>query len=196
MRNSSGRSKDDPAKQKCQQRIEPFTISTHGNYIGQDGFVVPKNFPEFFAKNSNYVRRWASKWLHRSKNDDAVRDWEQELLLYLNCLPETSKSRTATDRFPDGRTDVIQCFDPLRHYGASGCRFFNFVNICLHNRSLTILKRMRKNPACRKDNLSVAAWSDPASTTVDDEYIHSHSESVQRKGAQESSSVEKRIGNG
>jgi hypothetical protein len=103
-----------------------------------------------------------------------------------------------TENKPTELTDFFAACNPeerlaFMFFLYSGCRFFNFLNICLHNRSLTILERMRKNPACRKDNLSVAASSDLESSTVDDEYIHSHSESVQRKSAQESSSVEKRL---
>lgn len=44
---------------------ETFRVSPEGNFIGQDGFVVPKNFAEFYARNPNYVRRWTEKRLRQ-----------------------------------------------------------------------------------------------------------------------------------
>ena len=53
---------------------------------------------------------------------------------------------------------------------------------------------MRKNPVCRKDNLPFGAKSDSEGVlTVDDEYIHDHSEMLQRKSAKQSSTVEMRV---
>jgi len=49
---------------------DPFTISADGHYIGQDGYAVPKDFAEFYEQQPNYVRRWASKWLHMAEEDD------------------------------------------------------------------------------------------------------------------------------
>jgi hypothetical protein len=172
---------------------DPFTISADGHYIGQDGYVVPRDFAEFYEQQPYYVRRWASKWLHMSEDDDAVRDWEQDLLLYLHHLPEVSKSRKPTEHHPAGRTDVIQCFDPYRQYGAGIVRFRNFLNICLHNRSLTFVKRISRNPDCRKDNLSFGTTSYFGDEVViaDEEYIHSHSEILKRRSDDQASMVEK-----
>jgi|SRR5579859_1558427 len=174
---------------------DPFTISRDGHYIGHDGYTVPEDFAEFYAKNPNYVRRWASKWLHMPEDDDAVRDWEQELLLYLHCLPETSKSRQPSDRHPQGCTDVIQCFDPYRQYGAGEIRFRNYLKVCLHNRSLSIVKRMRKNPIYRKDNFAFGVEVNTGAEVfmVDDEYIHHNSRVLERKTEDECANMEKRM---
>jgi hypothetical protein len=147
---------------------DKFHISADGHYVSDlDGFSVPKNFMEFYTAYPLYVRRWASKWLHKTDpNDEDVRDWEQELLLYLHYLPETSKARQPNYRHPNGCTDVIQCFDPYRQYGASERRFRNYLNICLHNRSLTMMGKMKKNPAYRKDNLPFSVIADDNSTTL------------------------------
>jgi hypothetical protein len=51
--------------------------------------------------------------------------------------------------------DVIQCFDPVRHFGASAGRFHNFINLCLRNRLSTILGRLRRNPLCNPRNLNI-----------------------------------------
>jgi hypothetical protein len=174
---------------------EPFTISTDGHYVGEDGYVVPANFAEFYASQPKYVRRWASKWLRKAEDSDEVQDWEQDLLLYLHYLPEKSKARKPNDRHPNGCTDVIQCFDPYRQFGANQGRFRAFVNICLHNRSLSLVERMRKNPDCRRDNLAFGLKSDSAddAVTADDEYIHCHSGTLERKSQREASNMEKRL---
>lgn len=172
---------------------DPFSVSKDGHYVGNDGYIIPKTFAEFYEKHPNYVRRWASKWLHKSEDDDAVRDWEQDLLLYLHYLPETSRARTPNDRHPKGCTDVIQCFDPFRQYGASERRFRNYLNICLHNRSLTINGRQSKNPIYRRDNLAIGTPDENDVVVIDDEYVHSHSEALERKAEEASANVEKRI---
>jgi hypothetical protein len=176
---------------------DKFHISEDGHYVSDiDNFIVPKNFMEFYTSYPMYVRRWASKWLHKTDpNDEDVRDWEQELLLYLHYLPETSKARKPNDRHPNGCTDVIQCFDPIRQYGASERRFRNYLNICLHNRSLTMIGRMKKNPAYRKDNLPFSAVADDDATTftVDDEYLHAHSEYLTKRSEETVSTIDKKI---
>jgi hypothetical protein len=176
---------------------DKFHISEDGHYVSDiDGFVVPKDFMEFYTAYPLYVRRWASKWLHKTDpKDEDVRDWEQELLLYLHYLPETSKARKPSDRHPNGCTDVIQCFDPIRQYGASERRFRNYLNICLHNRSLTMIGRMKKNPAYRKDNLPFSAVTDDEATTftVDDEYLHAHSEYLTKRSEEIVSTIDKKL---
>ena len=39
------------------RKSDPFTI-IEGQYIGHDGFVVPKNFDEFHERFPEYVRNW------------------------------------------------------------------------------------------------------------------------------------------
>ena len=177
---------------------DKFHISDDGHYVSDvDGFVVPKDFMEFYTAYPLYVRRWSSKWLHKNDpNDENVRDWEQELLLYLHYLPETSKSRKPTDRYPNGRTDVIQCFDPLRQYGASERRFRNYLNICLHNRSATMAGKMKKNPMNCKNNLPFSVTVDENSTTtftVDDEYLHKHSEILTKRSEETVKTIDKKL---
>lgn len=174
---------------------DPFAISVDGHYVGNDGYKVPKNFAEFYETQPLYVRRWSSKWLKKPEDTDEVRDWEQDLLLYLHYLPENSKARLPTDRHPQGCKDVIQCFDPYRQYGASERRFRNYLNICLHNRSLTIVGRQQKNPVYRRDNI-IFGGADGADEDVfmaDDEYIHSHSKDLEKKAEEQSGNVEKRL---
>jgi hypothetical protein len=125
--------------------------------VGEDGFVVPKDFGEFFERDPSRVRRWVAKRLDRRFGPDVILDLEQDLLLYLCALPPDSRFREkGANGRPDGCTDVIQCFDPVRHYGATAGRFHNFINLCLTNRLSTILARQRHNPICDPRNLSIA----------------------------------------
>jgi hypothetical protein len=97
-------------------RLESFTISPDGHYVGQDGFLVPKNFEEFFERDPLWVRHWLTKRMRGRAERDAILDLAQDLLLYLCSLPEKSKfRRKGRNGRADGCTDVIQCFDPVRH---------------------------------------------------------------------------------
>jgi len=125
--------------------------------VGEDGFVVPKDFGEFYERYPLRVRRWVTKRLDRRFGPDVILDLEQDLLLYLCALPPDSRFRKkGANGRPDGCKDVIQCFDPVRHYGATAGRFHNFINVCLANRLSTILARQRHNPICDPRNLSIA----------------------------------------
>jgi hypothetical protein len=127
--------------------------------MGEDGFVVPKDFGEFFERDPLRVRRWVMKRLHGRFGLDAILDLEQDLLLYLCALPPDSRfRRKGANGRADGCTDVIQCFDPVRHYGATAGRFHNFINLCLANRLSTILAKERHNPVCDPRNLSISAF--------------------------------------
>lgn len=126
---------------------ESFTVSPNGHYIGQDGFVVPKDFAEFFDRDPLWVRRWLRKRLRGSIGHEAILDLEQDLLLYLCSLPEKSKFRQkGTNGRPNGCADVIECFDPVRHFGAKAGRFHNFVSLCLAKRLSTIRYGQRRSP--------------------------------------------------
>jgi hypothetical protein len=46
------------------QNAERFTIRD-GWYVGQDGFVVPKDFEEFHEQFPQYVRNWVSATWNR-----------------------------------------------------------------------------------------------------------------------------------
>jgi hypothetical protein len=65
----------------------------------------------------------------------------------MSSLPPTSKYRKA------GKHDVVQTFDPFRHFGANLPRFQNYVNVCLANRFRTIRSILSKSPLCRAERL-------------------------------------------
>lgn len=139
---------------------DPFSYED-GRYIGHDGFVVPKDFPEFYERFPQYVRRWVSRHAGVCSSKEDIDEWTQDLCAHLSALPATSRYRKA------GNRDVIQTFDPLRHFGANLSRFLNYVNLCLANRFRTIHSNRMKNPVCRADPLSSFDVGEVA--TADDE---------------------------
>ena len=157
------------------QKSDPFTV-VDGHYIGHDGFVVPKNFDEFYERFPGYIRDWVKRHVDRSAPKMDVEDWTQDLLIHLRYLPPASKHREA------GKEDVVQTFDPHKHYGASSARFFNYINLCLANKFRSMHSRRIKNPLCRLGNLSLTADSEETDRNqVDDEFCHGHSEHLRRR---------------
>jgi hypothetical protein len=112
---------------------------------------------------------------------DAILDLEQDLLLYLCSLPEKSKFRQReANGQPNGCADVIECFDPARHFGATAGRFHNFVSLCLGNRLNTILSAQRRSPLHHSNNASICGsepetGSSEQSGEVSEEYLLNHS---------------------
>lgn len=160
-------------KKRCESN--PFTIR-NGRYLGSDGFVVPNDFEEFHKRFPDYVRKWVSKHAATLASQEDIEDWTQDLLMHLSRLPLTSKYREA------GKKDIVATFDPLRHYGASSARFFNYINLCLANKFRSMHSRRMKNPLCRPGNLSLTAdWQETECNQVDDEFCHWHSEHLRRR---------------
>jgi hypothetical protein len=155
--------------EKRTYKPDPFTIKD-GRYVGSDGFVVPSDFGEFYERFPDYVRKWVSKHADRSAPKEDIEDWTQDLLIHLQRLPETSKHREA------GRNDIVQTFDPVKHYGANQARFRSYINLCLTNKFRTMHSKRMKDSLCRPGNLSFDGQTegeDPGA--VDDGYCHSHS---------------------
>jgi hypothetical protein len=152
-----------------------FTIAD-GHYIGHDGFVVPKNFDEFHERFPQYVRNWVNRHVDGSTQEQDVEDWTQDLLIHLRYLPAISKHREA------GKEDVVQTFDPCKHFGASSARFFNYINLCLGNKFRTIYAKRTKNPLCRLGNLSLSThWEETDRDQVGDEFCHAHSAHLRKR---------------
>ena len=150
--------------------------SLTGRYVGHDGFVVPKNFDEFHERFPQYVRNWVNRHVDRSAPKEDVEDWTQDLLIHLRFLPATSKHREA------GKEDVVQTFDPHKHFGANSARFFNYINLCLGNKFRTIHSKRMKNPLCRPGNLSLTThWDEADRDQVGDEFCHAHSTYLRKR---------------
>jgi hypothetical protein len=152
------------------RQSEPFTI-TDGHYVGHDGFVVPKDFDEFDQRFPHYIRKWVRKHAGESAQPEDLEDWAQDLLIHMKYLPPTSKYRKA------GKEDIVQTFDPSRHYGANLRRFLNYINLCLMNKFRTMYLARMKNPLCRTGNLSLSGYGEGDDWgQANDEYCHAHSE--------------------
>ena len=147
---------------------DPYTI-VDGRYVGHDGFVVPRNFDEFLSRFPRYVRSWVWKHAGTTARLEDVEDWTQELTIHLMALPASSRYRSM------GKADLIETFDPQRHYGANAARFWNYINLCLTNRFRTILSA-RKNDAIRRPgNLALCVLPDDEQEGVNDEFCHRRS---------------------
>lgn len=159
---------------------DPFTRTTDGHYVGNDGFIVPRNFDEFYERFPKYVMAWVKKRLNRYAVDDDVEDWTQDLLIHMKFLPLVSKHRLpGANGREQGCGDVIETFNPIQQYGASEQRFRYYINFCLANKFNTIQTKRLKNPVCRYGNVQfgAAAATDTEWDYLgkDDEFIHSHS---------------------
>jgi hypothetical protein len=173
---------------------DKYSKSEDGHYVGNDGFIVPKDFNEFYAMHPMYVRRWVTKKLFKSSVDDDVLDFEADLLMHLHSLPQRSKARTpGYNGLEDGCKDVIQSFNPKLQYGASAPRFFNYIRHCLSNRFNTLYSKNKKNPICSKGNYAIGSMNEDESGVVDDEYIHSHSSSLGATNSKQTSLTETKV---
>jgi hypothetical protein len=156
------------------RHADPFTVRD-GRYVGHDGFVVPKDFDEFDQQFPHYIRNWVSKHAAKSAQPEDLEDWTQDLLIHMRYLPPTSKYRKA------GKQDIVQTFDPSRHYGANLRRFLNYINLCLGNRFRSMQSARMRNPLCRTGNVSLSDQRDAENWgQMDDEYCHAHSEFLRK----------------
>ena len=156
------------------RKSDPYT-TVNGHHIGHDGFVVPKNFDEFYERFPEYVRRWIERHVDRSTPEEDVEDWTQDQLMHLRYLPTISKHREA------GKQDVVQTFDPVKHHGANAARFFNYINLCLGNKFSTMRSTRLKKPLCCPGNLSLTVdWEGTDCNQADDEFCHRHSEHLRK----------------
>src|SRR6202795_3470955 len=151
--------------EKRTYKPDPFTVKD-GRFVGSDGFVVPKDFAEFHERFPDYVHRWVGKHAGRSVSEEDNEDWTHELLIHLSHLPQTSKYREA------GKEDIVQTFDPLRHYGANEARFRNYINLCLANKLRTIHSRRMKDALSCPGNLSLGGEKSDDDPCCVDELCH------------------------
>ena len=104
------------------------TIAKNGHYVGDDGFVVPRNFGEFYERYPNYVLNWAKKRLNRFTEDEDAEDYAQDMLIYLKFSP--ARSFNCGEAVKACR-DVIKAFVPAEQGGASEPVFRRYLNAVL-----------------------------------------------------------------
>jgi hypothetical protein len=105
-----------------------LSAGVDGHYVGDDGFVVPRNFGEFYERYPKYVLNWAKKRLNRFTVDEDVEDYAQDLLIYLKFSPARPFNRGEADK---ACRDVIEAFDPGEQGGASEPIFRRYLNAVL-----------------------------------------------------------------
>lgn len=160
---------------------DPFTIE-NGHYVGNDGFVVPNNFIEFFERFHDYIRIWVHMHAYWCPAADAE-DLTQDLILHIQLLHPSSKHRLpgANHRL-SGCRDVIETFDPYKQHGASERRFRNYINLCLANKLRSIRSKIAKDALSQQGNLSFCEDSDADDLGyVDDEYLQLNSEEYRKR---------------
>jgi hypothetical protein len=157
---------------------DPFTVNADDHFVGDDGFVVPKDFDEFYSRYPRYVLNWVKKRLNRFVVDEDVEDWTQDLLIHMKWLPQASKHRLpGANGRPGGCADVVETFNPYQQYGASERRFRNYINFCLANKFNTVQSKRQKNPVCRPGNVAFGVSLDETDPTASsDDFIHSNSQ--------------------
>lgn len=144
----------------------------------EERFVIPNDFDEFYAWKPDYVVQWVKRRLNIYVMNDEVEDWTQDLLIHLRYLPHGSKHRLpGANGRPGGCEDVIETYDPLRQFGASECRFRNYINNILGNKFLTVQSKRQKNPVLRPGNVSFGASDDENGerALTGDEFVHANS---------------------
>ena len=148
-----------------------YTVSEDGHFIGDDGFVVPRSFEEFFARHPRYVRdKVHQRWPNLSEGERE--DRENELLIFLMTLPEKSKFRArGFNGFAQGCQDRIQTFYPDNAYGASKVHFFCYVKMILANRCISLAEKASSEPIRRYNTLSLHSL-DPDGVVSDEAYIN------------------------
>ena len=159
---------------------DSFAMTLDGHYLGDDGFVVPHDFDEFYLRYPKYVLNWVKKRLNKFSVDDDVEDWTQDLLIHMKFLPQGSKHRLPGANGRElGCTDVIETFNPYQQYGASERRFRNYINFCLANKFNTMQSKRAKNPVCRPGNVAFDGNQDQQTSDhmlSSDEYVHQNSD--------------------
>ena len=159
---------------------DQFSKTLDGHWQGDDGFIVPLDFDEFYQRYPKYVLNWVKKRLNKFVVDDDVEDWTQDLLIHMKFLPQGSKHRMPGANGRElGCTDVIETFNPYQQYGASERRFRNYINFCLANKFNTMQSKRAKNPVCRPGNVSFDGDQDTGHSDRllnSDEYVHQNSE--------------------
>jgi len=153
-------------EQTAEEPIEdplPYTLSADGHIISHDGFVIPKDFAEFYSRFPLHVSRFVRRTWTRASNTDRD-DREQELLLHLMSVPENSKFRE------QGYSDRIQIFQPERAYGASRKQFFRFVDLLLKNYVIKKGAADLRRPLLRASTLSIGSLKG-SGEIINEEYI-------------------------
>ena len=106
---------------------EAWTTDETGHLVGDDGFVVPKTFAEFYERFPDYAKRTA--------------------LAYLRCDVDTVEDTTQTIWALLMRNRVIEKFDPARMRGCNQRRFYWYLGMCVRRRAITTWNANNEEPS-------------------------------------------------
>jgi hypothetical protein len=90
----------------------PYTVSADGHIVGDDGFIVPRDFAEFWERYPRFIRGFLVRQYFEISLVEAI---EADLVDYLRA-PALGSNQ-----------DKIAAFDPERCYGANAPRFFRYI---------------------------------------------------------------------
>jgi hypothetical protein len=137
---------------------ETYTTNETGNYVGEDGFIVPKDFGEFYSRFPTHVAKYVRqrRGIEFHEGTTAHEDLEQAILLHLMAVGEKSKTRA------EGFFDRIQTFDPAKKGGASERRFMCYVFGLMHNFFIDTYRKRQRDVMYR-----AVVWEDGRETILD-----------------------------
>jgi hypothetical protein len=158
--------------------VDSYTIE-NGHYVGHDGFIVPKDFVEFYERFPRYVKDFVARRMPSSRHSASEReDRESDLVLHLMTLPDDSKYRMpGFNGHAEGCTDRVQIFHPDNAYGASQPRFRAYINMILLNHFISLKKKSGSNPILRYNNVALYATDPDTNETLDEDFLSRMSDS-------------------
>jgi len=135
--------------------VEQFQVTADGHFVGKDGFVVPRDFGEFYERFPRYIKQFVSAFMRNNTGGDCD-DLEGDLILFLLTIPPDSKYRLpGCNGLPNGCTDRLQMFNPRLSFGCSMARWKSWLNRCLRNQLLHLLDKSAKNPILRHNTVAI-----------------------------------------
>jgi hypothetical protein len=165
-----------PVPAECDaQTPEPFTISADGHYVGLDGFVVPKDFTEFYERFPRHIGEWVRRHCYYASGRAEAKDRESSMILHILSIPQDSIYRTpGYNGHAHGCTDRVMTFSPERCHGANRARFFYYINGILRNHLNTILRREQIEPTGYHRTIDIKMLLTNADTDVhEDDLLYS-----------------------
>lgn len=132
-----------------------FVEALHPDARPTDGFVVPRNFQEFFERFPRHVQGFVRRhMIGRPFQDKQER--QAELLCYLMTLPSGSRYRCpGTNGYIGGCTDRVMTFNSSRSHGSTRGQFLAYINRLLLNEFINIEKRDQGDATSRRDTIRI-----------------------------------------
>jgi hypothetical protein len=131
-----------------QATASTWTTDATGHLVGDDGFVVPRDFAEFYALRPDFALIMARSLL-RGADPDRLEDFAQDIW-----------QRLLSNR-------VVERFDPTRMHGCNNRRFYFYLKVCIVRMSHTRWDVSRREPVTDS-----AAIVDDSEQGLTEENVH------------------------